>query len=269
MTNVDAVHRLATAEAVAHEAGALALRFFHGREGLKVERKDVQDLVSEADRAVERAVRERLAVLCPGEPVLGEEEGADAGPLDERCWVVDPIDGTWCFLHGIRSWCVSLAYVQNGRVEAGVIVDPCAGETFAACHAGGARLNGRPIRVADAERLDEGATSVGCSRRTTAAEIVPVLEGLVRAGGLYHRHGSGALGLAWTAAGRLIGYLEPHMNSWDCLAGLLLIREAGGWTNDFLAGEGLRKGNPVLACGPRLKTELLKLARHWDSLEQP
>ena len=263
MPLIDPAQRLALATAVAVEAGALALGYFQNLDGLAVEQKGVQDLVSEADRAVERLIRARLGELCPGEPVIGEEGGIDPGDLKAGAWVVDPIDGTWCFLNGIRSWCVSIAYARQGRIETGVIVDPCAGELFQAARGGGARLNGRPIRVKDAARLDEGSLSIGCSRRTTAAEIVPLIDALLRQGGLYHRHGSGALGLAWTACGRLIGYAEPHMHPWDCLAGLLLIQEAGGWTNDFLEGDGLTDGNPVLAGGPRLKPHLLALTQHW------
>ncbi|MCB1884949.1 MAG: inositol monophosphatase [Geminicoccaceae bacterium] len=263
MPTIDPAQRLALATAVAVEAGALALRYFRNLERLAVEHKGAQDLVSEADRAVERLIRARLSELCRGEPVLGEEGGADPGDLAAGCWVVDPIDGTWCFLNGIRSWCVSIAYARRGRIEAGVVVDPCAGEVFQARSGGGARLDGRPIRVKDAARLDEGSLSVGCSRRTSPEEIAPLIDALLRRDGLYHRHGSGALGLAWTACGRLIGYVEPHMHPWDCLAGLLLVEEAGGWTNDFLAGDGLTEGNPVLAGGHRLKPHLLALTEHW------
>jgi myo-inositol-1(or 4)-monophosphatase len=93
--------------------------------------------------------------------------------------------------------------------------------------------------------------------------MLPVFEKLLRSGGMYQRHGSGALGLAWTACGRLAGYLEPHINSWDCLAGLLLIEEAGGFTNDFLRPNGLIEGNRVIAGPKGLKAELMRLTEHW------
>ncbi len=255
--------RVALAEAVAREAGALALQHFRRLDRLEVERKGVQDVVSAADRAVETAIRERLGKLFPGEAVLGEEQGR-SGEEGDGLWVVDPIDGTWCFLNGIPSWCVSIAWVRRERIEIGVIFDPCAGEMFTAARGLGARLDGRPIRVADAGSVQAGTTGVGFSHRSRPQEVGPLITELLAAGGMYHRHGSGALGLAWTACGRLIGYLEPHMNSWDCLAGLLLVEEAGGFVHDFLAGRGIENGNYVIA-GPRpLRTQLEDLAgRHF------
>lgn len=251
--------RLAAAAAVAREAGALGLRYFRNLEALEVESKGPQDIVSAADRAVEDLVRDRLGRLFPGDAVLGEEGGLHGDGRDGT-WVVDPIDGTWCFLNGIGAWCVSLAYVRGGRIETGVIYDPNAGELFAARAGGGATLDGRPIHVANASSLTQGTVSVGHSNRIPASKVVPVIDRLLRAGGMFHRHGSGALGLAWTACGRLIGYVEPHMNSWDAVAGLLLIAEAGGYTNDYLANGGLMKGNFVLGCPPALRPALCEVA---------
>jgi myo-inositol-1(or 4)-monophosphatase len=246
--------RLTAAEAVAQEAGALALALFRARERLTIETKGPQDLVSAADRAVEAQIRARLGALFPADAVLGEEAGF--APGGAGTWVVDPIDGTWCFLNGIGSWCVSVAYVVDGRVELGVIADPCAGELFAALRGHGARLNGRPIRVSAARSLAQGSVSVGFSTRADRGRTLAALERLMAAGGVYHRHGSGALALAWTACGRLIGYLETHMMSWDCLAGLLLIEEAGGFASEFLAGDALHAGNRVLAGPPQLRAAL-------------
>jgi len=250
--------RLAAACALAREAGALALRRFRGRDRLAVERKGLQDLVSEADREVEALIRARLGALFPEDGILGEESGH--APGGAATWVIDPIDGTWCFLNGIGSWCVSLACVRGPRIELGVVFDPCAGELFAARAGGGATLDGVPIRVAEARGLADGTVSVGFSHRSRPEEIAPVFGPLLAAGGMYHRHGSGALGLAWVACGRLIGYLEPHMNSWDALAGLLLVEEAGGRVVDFLAGGGLLAGNRVLAAAPAVFPLLERLA---------
>ena len=249
---------LAAACAVAREAGALALRRFRGRDRLAIERKGPQDLVSEADREVEALIRGRLATLFPADGFLGEEGGH--APAGAATWVVDPIDGTWCFVNGIASWCVSLARVRERRIELGVIYDPCAGELFAARAGGGATLDGTPIRVAEARTLADGTVSVGFSHRSRPAEVAPIFGRLLAAGGMYHRHGSGALGLAWTACGRLIGYIEPHMNSWDALAGLLLVEEAGGRVAEFLGGDGLVRGNRVLAAAPAIFPLLEELA---------
>jgi myo-inositol-1(or 4)-monophosphatase len=258
LPSLDLDLRLAAASAVAREAGALALRRFRARDRLAIERKGLQDLVSEADREVEAAIRGRLAALFPGEGFLGEEGGH--APAGAATWVVDPIDGTWCFLNGIASWCVSLACVRGGRIELGVVYDPCADELFAARAGGGATLDGLPIRVAEARSLADGTVSVGFSHRSRPHEVASIFGRLLEAGGMYHRHGSGALGLAWTACGRLIGYIEPHMNSWDALAGLLLVEEAGGRVADFLAGDGLLQGNRVLAAAPAIFPILEELA---------
>ena len=251
--------RLAAAAAVAREAGTLGLRYFRNLEALEVESKGPQDIVSAADRAVEDLVRLRLAALFPDDAVLGEEGGLE-GQGREGTWVVDPIDGTWCFLNGIGAWCVALAYVRGGRIEIGVIYDPNAGELFAARAGHGATLDGRPIKVAAVTSLTQGTVSVGHSNRVSPEATVAAIDRLLQAGGMFHRHGSGALGLAWTACGRLIGYVEPHMNSWDAVAGLLLIAEAGGYTNDFLADDGLLKGNAVLGCPPALRDTLRGIA---------
>jgi myo-inositol-1(or 4)-monophosphatase len=176
---------------------------------------------------------------------------------------VDPIDGTGCFVNGIGSWCVAIACVEDGRVTVGVIFDPVSGELFSAAEGLGARLDGMPIHVADVRSLAEGTVSTGFSPRAEAVEIAPLIGELLAQGGMFHRHGSGALALAWTACGRLIGYLEPHMNSWDCLAGLLLVREAGGFTNDFLAAGGLERGNYVVAGPKPLQADLEALARRY------
>jgi len=255
--------RLAAAEAVAREAGAVALAYYMGREALVIESKGPQDIVSEADRAVERLIRARLARLFPEDGFIGEEDAPEEPAAGGGHWVIDPIDGTWCFLNGIGAWCVSLGYVRRSVIELGVIVDPCARELFAAARGEGARLNGRPIAVSDATRLDQGTVSVGFSTRVPPALIAPAIDSILKEGGLYHRHGSGALGLAWTACGRLIGYIEPHMNSWDAVAGLALVEAAGGRSNDFLADDGLHHGNPIIAASPGVMDRLTALAEGW------
>jgi myo-inositol-1(or 4)-monophosphatase len=264
MPEIDPGLRLAAAEAVAREAGSLARRFYEGRDSLVIEGKGAHDLVSRADREVETLIRGRLAALFPDDGFVGEEhEHQLVDPATGGHWVIDPIDGTWCFLNGIGSWCVSLAYERGGEILTGVIYDPVAGELFSARRGGGARMNGVAIRVLDATSLDDGSISLGYSLRSPPDDMLPVFEKLLRSGGMYQRHGSGALGLAWTACGRLAGYLEPHINSWDCLAGLLLIEEAGGFTNDFLEGNGLIEGNRVIAGPKGLKAELMRLTENW------
>ena len=248
------IARLQAAKELAREAGAKALDLHRGRTTLDVISKGPQDRVTEADRAVEDLIRDGLADRFSGDAFLGEESGASAGGLDqhEGIWVVDPIDGTDCFVFGIPSWCISIAWLHRGQMTVGVIYDAIHDEMFAAARGHGAFLNDRPITASSATDTSGGLIGIGYSSRVSPAATLAAMQRLMEAGGMFHRCGSGALSLAWVAAGRLVGYFEPHINSWDCLAGLLLVREAGGWTNDFLAGDGLTRGNPAIASAPGL-----------------
>ena len=243
--------RLRAAKEVAREAGRTALAYFRNPDGLEVVAKGRQDFVSAADHAVEKLIRERLLGLFPDDGFLGEESGAANGNSDASgIWVVDPIDGTTNFINRVPVWCVSIAYVRQDRIEVGVVYDPNADELFAARRGHGAFCGGTPMSASAADSLTQGTVGVGYSTRTSGATAVGSIRRLLDAGGIYQRNGSGALMLAYVGAGRLLGYLEAHINAWDCLAGILLVREAGGWTNDFLANDGLLQGNPVIAAAP-------------------
>lgn len=257
--------RLETACGIAREAGMLALEYFHDPSRFNIERKGVQDEVSEADRAVEALIRQRLAEAFPGEEILGEEGGyvesaASLAQGPEGLWVVDPIDGTASFVVGIPVWSVSIAWVVEGRPAIGVVYDPNADEMFAGWHGGGAVLNGEPLQLDGGERLTDGSVGVGYSTRCRPEDTLRFLEPLLKAGGMFQRNGSGALMLAYVAAGRLLGYYEPHINSWDCLAAICLVKEAGGWTNDFLAGDGLTAGGAIAAAAPGVAGQIRSLA---------
>ena len=256
--------RYAHATALAEEAGRFAVSRFRDRTNLSVGSKGAHNEVSDADRQTEELIRRSVAEAFPQDRVLGEEAGlgeaAAADGDDGWLWVVDPIDGTACFVAGIPVWCVSIAVMHAGRPVIGVIVDPNADETFAACEGGPATLNGAPISPSDADSLSAGSVGIGYSTRVQPEATLTVLTRLLEAGGMFQRNGSGALSLAYVASGRLLGYYEPHINAWDCLAALVLVERAGGWHNDFLAGDGLRRGNAVLAAAPGVAAELRRLA---------
>ena len=248
----ETLSRLSAAQAAARTAGRNALGFYGDRSKLTVRVKGVQDRVTEADRSIEAEIRRDLSERFPNDAFLGEEGGASENALDTDggLWVVDPIDGTDCFIFGLPSWCVSIAWVHHGAMTVGVIYDAIHDEMFSAVHGQGAFLNGGKIQVSDATDAKDGLIGVGYSPRVDPEHMLGAFRRLTESEGMFHRCGSGALSLAWVAAGRLIGYYEPHMNAWDCLAGLLLVREAGGWTNDFLAGDGLARGNAAAAAAP-------------------
>ena len=251
--------RLTSAIEICREAGHLALEKFRDRASLHVEAKGRQDWVSEADRGVEALIRERLAKAWPDDAVVGEEYEASDGQSGFT-WVIDPIDGTTNFVQEIPAWCVVLACVQGPRIVAGVIHDPVHDETFSALDGGGAFLNGRPMSVAKETALDSGTVGVGYSNRIEASKTVPLIETLIGTGAMFHRNASGALSLAYVASGRLLGYVEQHMNAWDCLAGQLLIREAGGRVEDQDAQAMIEVGGRVIASAPKAYDALKDMA---------
>jgi myo-inositol-1(or 4)-monophosphatase len=243
--------------AVAREAGELAKRHFSNPPEVKLKAK--QDYITAADGAVERLIIGRLKERFPGDAFLGEEGGASsnlAGDGD-AIWVIDPIDGTANFAHRMPHFCVSIAFMTSGTLALGAIAAPMYGELYRARAGRGAFLNERRMSVAPTSDMNQAIIELGWSARRTVRAYTSLVERVLDAGATFMRAGSGALGLAYVAAGRTHGYCELHINSWDTLAGLLMVREAGGWTNDFLAGEALEQGNPVLACTPGLKEALV------------
>ncbi|ASY72615.1 inositol monophosphatase [Sinorhizobium fredii USDA 205] len=253
--------RLALAETVGREAGAVALDYFDRRETLIVETKrDPQDVVSIADREVENLIRERLGEIYPDDGILGEEYGLLAG-RSGFTWVIDPIDGTSPFVNGMPNWCISIALLHDGVPVVGVISAPCHGELYAAALGLGARLNGKALSLDASRTIRNAVTGLGANTHVTPAFVAKMVENLLEAGGTFIRNGSGALMLAYVAAGRLVGYYEPYMHAWDCLAGYCLVKEAGGWYLPFpVDGGRLTKGAPVLAAAPGAIEDLRKLA---------
>lgn len=250
--------RFALARTLAAEAGAIALDYFNRRDTLVVETKrDLQDVVSIADRNVETFLRDRVAEIHPADGFLGEEFGHDEGSSGFT-WVVDPIDGTAPFVNGMPTWCVSVAIVLEGEPVVGVIHVPCSDELFAAARGFGASLNEKPLRLDPARNLQNAMTGIGCNSYVSAERVGSIIASLMEKGGNFIRNGSGALMLAYVAAGRLVGYYEPYMRAWDCMAGFCLVREAGGVNLPFPAtGPELLEGHPVLAANPTCFDELL------------
>ena len=245
--------------AVAREAGDLARRLYTDAGAREAKLKARQDFVTAADGEVERMIVGRLAERFPRDAFLGEEGGA-SGAAGEGAptWVIDPIDGTANFAHRIPHFCVSVALVAGGETVLGAIAAPMYNELFRARMGRGAFLNERAMRVAATADMRQAIVELGWSPRRSASDYTDLIQRVLTAGATFLRSGSGALGLAYVADGRTHGYCELHINSWDSLAGLLMVREAGGWTNDFLAGDGLMGGNPVLACVPGLRDALME-----------
>ncbi len=242
--------RLALCRTVARDAGRIALGRFGAAAG---ELKGRHDVVTEADREVERFIRSAIEGRFPADAIIGEEEGGSAA---ERVWLVDPIDGTANFARGIPHWCVSVACVEHGVPTVAAISEPCMDRVYAAARGRGAWCNDAPLRVSECAALDAATVEIGWSTRRPTAAYLALVGRVLEAGCAFRRVGSGALGLADVAAGRSEGYCELHINAWDCAAGILLVREAGGFTNNFFAGGGLTAGNPIIATNARLAAVL-------------
>ncbi|MFD0965799.1 inositol monophosphatase family protein [Seminibacterium arietis] len=246
--NVAIKERYLFSKEIAKKAGEAALNFYLNRDKLEIECKkgEQQDLVSIADKTVENIIKEALKERFPDDGFLGEESGADH--LEQQfCWVVDPIDGTSPFLYGLHAWCISIAVLYKQEIVSGVVFDVQHNELFHAMKGQGAFLNDKPISTASAVSLKEGLMGLGVSHRVHPSTFTPIMHQILLDGGMFIRNGSGALMLAYVAAGRLIGYFEPHINAWDTFAAILLINEAGGKTNNFMENDGLLKGNYILA----------------------
>jgi myo-inositol-1(or 4)-monophosphatase len=246
----------ALAEAVAREAGALLRAAFEGPE-LRVSAKSTPtDLVSEADHAAERLIRDRIAAARPGDGVLGEEGGDHAGTSGVR-WVVDPLDGTINFLFGLPQWAVSIACEDADGALAGVVYDPLRDELFSVERGGTPTRDGAPIACSDREDIATALVGTGFgydaevrrAQAAVAARLLPDVRDI-------RRFGSAAIDLAWTACGRLDAYYEHGLNAWDLAAGRLLCERAGLEVHD-LAPVG-PSGPGVLVSPPALSAPLLQ-----------
>jgi myo-inositol-1(or 4)-monophosphatase len=255
-----------TAESIAREAGALLKEFYH--RGVRTEYKGDVDLVTEADRASEKLIGERLRAAFPEHGIYGEE-GTRTGLDSEYRWYVDPLDGTTNFAHGFPVFCVVLGCErrsaglrpdEDGEMVAGVIYDPLRDEMFSAARGEGARLNGAPIQVSQTKTLQESLVATGfpSHKRHRSPNVHFYQEFTLRSHGV-RRAGSAALDLAYVAAGRLDGFWEFNLNPWDTSAGYLLMEEAGGTVTHFDGGRFTLDSREVLATNGLIAGEMQAL----------
>jgi len=254
MTALD--RRFAAAQALAEQAGALAMRMRPPPGAAQATLKARQDWLTEADSAVERLLSDGLAAAFPGDGFQGEEAGSTrAGRLR---WIVDPIDGTSNYARGAARWCVSIGLVEGDAALLGVLAAPALSETFAACQGQGATLNGVRIRAAATSSLDRAIIEAGWSPRVARPDFLALCDRMLGAGVMLRSGGSGALGLADVAAGRMDGYAELHINLWDCAAALAMLSEAGAAVNAFMPN-GTAAGGPILAAAPGIAAALAEV----------
>ncbi len=253
----------------AARAGGQVLREMQGR--IKVREKGPRDLVTEADLASQKVIREILAEEFPSHDFRGEEDGANSGaatPQDNSnspyCWVVDPLDGTTNYVHQLPLYCVSVALRHGDDVVCGTVYDPVSDECFTAVADGGAFLNGSPLRVSECQRLDDAlvAASFAPNVPRGSIEVTRFIEVLHRCQAV-RRLGSAALNLCYVAAGRLDAYFAANIKSWDVAAGQLILREAGA-TLTALDGGPFQLDHPQFASAATapLHGELMAILRH-------
>lgn len=231
------------------KAGRSLARDFGEVQNLQVSLKGPSDYVSQADRKAEDIVRSELARARPTYDFLGEEGGEIKGTDGAHRWIVDPLDGTTNFLHGIPLFAVSIALERNGEVVAGVIYNPAMDELYTAERGGGAFLNDRRLRVAARRALSDAVIVAGVPHlgRGHHGKFLIELRNVMSEVAGIRRTGSAALDLAYTAAGRFDGYWEKNINAWDIAAGMLLVREAGGFVSDVEGGNRMFQAGTVLA----------------------
>lgn len=221
------------------------------------------DPVTEADLAIEKMIRSELAIRYPGDGFWGEESGRPADPASGRVWICDPIDGTRSFLRFGHDFCVCLGLLVDGAIELGMIYDPQRGDLFEAVRGCGAFLNGRRLELKPLPSLGHALVAIGYSERVDPDRHADMIRAILRKGAMCHQHGSGALALAQTAAGRLDAYVELHQNAWDALPGLLIAEEAGARCLSW-SPENLFTGTLTLAANPGIAAQLAAIASPSD-----
>ncbi|MBZ9659068.1 inositol monophosphatase [Mesorhizobium sp. ESP-6-4] len=247
----------------AMKAGRSLSRDFGEVQNLQVSMKGPGDYVSQADRKAEEIVFAELSKARPGYAFLMEERGAVEGEDAQHRWLVDPLDGTTNFLHGIPLFSVSIALERQGQIVAGVVYNPAMDELYTAERGGGAFMNDRRLRVAGRSKLTDAV--IGCGvphlgRGQHGNFLIELRNVMAEVSGV-RRLGSAALDLAYVAAGRMDGFWETGLSSWDVAAGILLVREAGGFVSDMDGGQGMLDSGEVVAGNELIQRALLKTVK--------
>jgi len=247
----------------ARKAARSLKRDFGEVERLQVSLKGPANFVTAADRRAEEILREELGKVRPGYGFLGEEGGRVDGTDKTNTWIVDPLDGTTNFLHGIPQFAISIGLERDGAIVAGVIYNPATDELFVAERGKGAFFNEQRMRVAGRQRLQDAVIACGLPHygrgdlalfRSEFAVVQEKVAGL-------RRFGAAALDLAWVAAGRLDAYWERNLSPWDMAAGVLIVREAGGFVTDTDGGDAMLTKGHIIAGNDTMHRELLRLLK--------
>jgi myo-inositol-1(or 4)-monophosphatase len=249
---------LQTVDAV-HETGEFIMKEFAGFDISMTEVKGLHDLVSYVDKGSEEMLVERLGKILPESGFIAEE-GTSTRKGNRFMWIIDPLDGTTNFVHGVRMFAISVALTENGKPVAGVVYDICGKETFTSWLNGGTWLNGKTVHVSAAEKLSSSliATGFPYSDFSRLDNYMRCFTHFCRATHGIRRFGSAAVDLAYVACGRFDAFFEYGLNPWDVTAGALLVREAGGHFCNFRGDEKDLSGKEIIASNNRIFREFLE-----------
>lgn len=250
-----ALERLEFTKQLALEAAQLAQQLRRDKSADFIQSKGLQDFVTFADREVEALIRSRIAKYYPDDAFLGEEDGLTGD--SDSIWVVDPIDGTTNFMHGLPEWAVSIAWCCHGVIELGVLAVPDSDILAWAEKGKGAYLNGQQMFVSDCAQVEQSVLMLGRSARTPLEDYLAIVQRLVAGDSEYRRNGAAAVSLLNVACGQAEAYYEAHLNAWDALAGLLLISEAGGRYEADSLEQFFAQGSSIFADNGKM-TETLR-----------
>jgi myo-inositol-1(or 4)-monophosphatase len=247
----------------ARRAGRSLVKDFREVENLQVSRKGAGDFVSRADLAAERLLKEDLMGARPTYGWLAEEGGEDDGQDPTRRWIVDPLDGTTNFLHGLPHWAISIALEHKGQIVAGVVFDPAKDEMFFAEKGAGAWMNETRLRVSGRIRMADCifATGLPFAGRPDLPDTLQELARVLPGSAGVRRWGAASLDLAYVAAGRLDGYWERRLHAWDLAAGSLIVREAGGLTETITPGGNIVADGSILCANEPVFASFAKQVR--------
>ncbi|MAU52847.1 MAG: inositol monophosphatase [Roseovarius sp.] len=248
----------------ARKAGRSLLKDFGEVENLQVSMKGAGDFVSRADIAAEKILKSELTSARPNYGWAAEEGGEEPGTDPTRRWIVDPLDGTTNFLHGLPHWAISIALEHKGEVVAGVIYDPVKDEAFFAEKGTGAWLNDTRLRVSGRSKMIEAifATGLPFGGRADLPETLQDLARLLPACAGVRRWGSAALDMAYVAAGRYDGFWERRLNAWDLAAGVIILREAGGLVEPLTPGGDILGDGEVIAANEKIFDKFARVIRN-------
>ncbi len=247
--------------AAANKAARGLVRDFGEIENLQVSKKGPGDFVSAADKKAEQTLVAELTKARPGYGFLLEEQGVIEGTDTSNRWIIDPLDGTTNFLHGIPHFSISIALERDGKLAAGVIYEPVTDRMFLAEKGQGAYLNDNRIRVSARRSLEESlfATGIPFAGKEDHDRFLGQLKSVMAVSSGVRRFGSAALDLAYVAAGRFEGFWEIGLNPWDMAAGIVLVREAGGFVSDLTGGSEMLESGEIIAANDLLHGPLKEI----------